>query len=78
MFTRRLRKGQCFVVPCLGWKEFAPSYVGPFRDSTAVEDSITLEIPSMLHSVFDRAVNGTWRPRYVQNVRIEKGIMEYA
>ncbi len=77
MFERRLRNGQCWSVPCLGWKEFTPSYVGPFRESTAVEESITLEVPSMLHSVFDGA-NGMKQPRFVQNARIEKGVLEYA
>jgi CRISPR-associated protein Cas5d len=78
MFDRRLQNGQCFAVPSLGWREFTPSYVGPFRESTAVEESITAEIPSMLRSVFDREVGGNWGPRYVQRVRIEKGVIEYA
>jgi CRISPR-associated protein Cas5d len=78
MFERRLRNGQCFTVPCLGWKEFTPSYVGPFRESTVVEESIGLDVPSMLHSVFDKAANGTWGPRYVQNARIERGVLDYA
>jgi len=78
MFERRLKKGQCFVTPCLGWKEFTPSYVGPLRESTVVEEPITLSIPSMLYSVFDNLVNGTWRPQFVQNVRIEKGVLHYA
>jgi len=78
MFERRLRSGQCFSVPCLGWKEFTPSYFGPLRDTSAVEDSITVGIPSMLHSVFSRPVNGTWQPHFVQNARIEKGVLEYA
>jgi CRISPR-associated protein Cas5d len=37
MFDRRLRNGQCFATPCLGWREFTPSYVGPFRESTVVD-----------------------------------------
>jgi CRISPR-associated protein Cas5d len=78
MFERRLRNGQCHAMACLGWKEFTPSYVGPFRDSTKVEESITLDVPSMLHSVFDKAVAGTWQPKFVQNARIEKGVLEYA
>ena len=78
IFERRLKNGQCFATACLGWKEFTPSYVGPFRESTLVEESITVEIPSMLHSVFDKAVEGTWQPRYSQNVRIQKGVLEYA
>lgn len=78
MFQRRLRNGQCFSVPCLGWKEFTPTYFGPFRESTVVDESITLQVPSMLHSVFDKAVSGTWQPRYVQDARIEKGVLNYA
>jgi CRISPR-associated protein Cas5d len=78
IFERRLRNGQCHSMACLGWKEFTPSYVGPFRDSTRVEESITLDVPSMLHSVFDKPVAGTWQPKFVQNARIEKGVLEYA
>ncbi len=78
MFERRLRNGQCFATPFLGLKEFTPSYVGPYRAQTVVEETITLEIPSMLHSVFDQALNGKWGPRFVQNARIEKGVLEYA
>ena len=78
IFERRLKNGQCFSTPCLGWKEFTPSYVGLFRDSTVVDESINIEVPSMLHSVFDKAVSGTWQPRYVQNARIEKGVLKYA
>jgi CRISPR-associated protein Cas5d len=78
MFDRRLRKGQCFATPCLGWREFTPSYVGPFREPTVVEESLTIEVPSMLHSVFDKAVAGSWQPRFVQSARIENGVLEYA
>jgi CRISPR-associated protein Cas5d len=63
---------------CLGWKEFTPSYFGPFRESTAVDESIDLEIPSMLHSVFDHSIDGKWGPKFVQNARVEKGVIEYA
>jgi len=78
MFQRRLSNGQCHAYPCLGWKEFTPSYVGPFRDSTQVEESINADLPSMLHSVFDKAVNGVWQPRFTQDVRIERGVLQYA
>ena len=78
MFERRLRKGQCFATPCLGWKEFTPSYVGPFRDLTVVESSVNLDVASMLHSVFDKPAAGEWAPRFVQAARIEKGVLEYA
>ena len=42
------------------------------------ESSISMEIPSMLHSVFDRAVGGKWQPQFVQNARIERGVIDYA
>jgi len=78
MFERRLSKGQAWSVPCLGWKEFTPSYFGPFREGTTADRSISMEIPSMLHQVFDRPVSGVWGPRFVQDVRIEEGVLHYA
>ena len=29
-FDKRLRNGRWYHVPCLGWKEFTPLYLGPF------------------------------------------------
>jgi len=31
LFDRRLKRGQCFRTPCLGWSEFTCSYWGPLR-----------------------------------------------
>lgn len=78
IFMRRLERGQFFYIPCLGWKEFVPSYVGKFREITQPDTSINLTIPSMLHSVFSQPVNGRISPRYVQSVKIEEGVLEYA
>jgi CRISPR-associated protein Cas5d len=78
MFLRRLSKGQWFRCPCLGWKEFVPTYVGPFRPETNVEAGVDLVIPSMLISVFDQAVNGKVGPVFRQNVRIAQGVLDYA
>lgn len=78
MFNRRLEKGQSFHTPCLGWKEFVPSYLGPFRDGTQVEESVSLLIPSMLFSVWDRPVDGALSPDFRQDVAIEKGVLTYA
>jgi len=78
MFMRRVSKGQCFSVLALGWKEFTTSYWGPFRDNTQVESSLDLEVPSMLHSVFDKPISGNLNPRFVQHARIEKGVLSYA
>jgi CRISPR-associated protein Cas5d len=78
MFLRRLARGQWFRCPCLGWKEFVPSYVGPLRPETTVETSVDLVIPSMLHRVFDQPTNGNVAPEFRQNVPINKGVLEYA
>ncbi len=77
IFLRRLRKGQYFYTPCLGWKEFVPSYIGPLRDGTEVEKSINQILPSMLHSVFDSPINGKPNPTYSQNVEIIEGVLKY-
>lgn len=77
MFLRRLAKGQFWHTPCLGWKEFIPSYIGPSRDSTTVEASIGEVIPSMLISPFDSPVDGKSNAKYAQNVKIEKGVLHY-
>ena len=78
MFERRLTRGQWHSVPCLGWKEFTPSYVGPFRDETEICQKINTVVPSMLHSVFSKSKFGTYRPTFRQNVVIENGVMIYA
>src|SRR5206468_6492872 len=57
-FNRGLEIGRYHHMPFLGWKEFVPSYVGPFRESTAVCDTENHLIPAMLHSVFDQLHNG--------------------
>ncbi|MGK2908411.1 MAG: CRISPR-associated protein Cas5 [Sphingobium sp.] len=64
MFEKRLALGQTWRTPCLGWQEFVPSYLGPFRAGTQVQESESQTIPSMLHRVFppgqgQRALLGT-------------------
>ena len=78
IFARRLRKGQCHTVPCLGWKEFVPDYVGPFREHTQVCTGIDTVIPSMLWQVFPSGKYGAWQPTFRQNVKITKGVLDYA
>ncbi len=77
MFNRRLKQGSFHYTPCLGWKEFVPSYFGPFRDSTEVDKSINLVIPSMLYSMFDRPENGKVKPIFKQDVSIIEGELHY-
>lgn len=78
MFERRLRNGQCHSMPFLGWKEFVPDYVGPLREETRVCTDISTVIPSMLWQVFPTGKFGTWHPTFRQNVKIEKGVLDYA
>jgi CRISPR-associated protein Cas5d len=76
MFQWRLERGKCYYMPCLGWKEFTPSYFGPFRDETRVDESIQITIPSMLFSVFNN--EGEYNPVFKQNVEIIAGRLKYA
>ncbi len=78
VFMRRLHSGQLFFTPYLGWKEFTPSYFGPLRESTVVDESVNLLIPSMLATMYTRPTDGRVAPRFLQNVQIDKGVLVYA
>jgi CRISPR-associated protein Cas5d len=95
LFNRRLDRGQCHRTPCLGWSEFTCSYWGPVRlTETEVDTDLTLEIPSMLLSVWGEPVAGVagqaqYKPQFTQGgrrgtksgimpPRIDKGVLEYA
>lgn len=78
VFNRRLKRGQFFLVPCLGWREFTPDYVGPFRSETEVCKYINLEIPSMLRTCFPSGKHSEWQPKFDQDVKIEEGVLLYA
>lgn len=77
-FTRHLDNGKWFYTPCLGWKEFAPDYVGPFRFGTQVCVSENHEIPTMLRMVFDQPQQGRIKPSYSQGLKVENGVLVYA
>jgi len=78
-FLRRLRTGRFFNTPCLGWREFQPSYFGPFRDGTHVMAEINEYIPTMLERVFDAPINGKRLPygAFRQGVWIRNGVLHY-
>lgn len=78
MFERRLRKGQFHHTPCLGWQEFVPEYIGPFRAQTRPQEELTFVLPSMLDAVFPGPKRSPLAPRFRQNVRIERGVLQYA
>ncbi len=78
LFHRRLQRGQCFRTPCLGWSEFTCSYWGPFREGiTEVDTELSIEVPSMLTSIWSDSTNGKYAPVFSQNVRIEAGVLVY-
>ena len=76
IFERRLQRGTWFTIPCLGWKEFTPSYLGPFREGTQIQDDISTVLPSMLREVFPDGYNSDVRFIYDQNLKIVKGVLE--
>jgi len=79
-FYRRLKTGRFHDTPCLGWREFVPNYIGPFRSTTRVEVAYKEELASFLYCVFNPET-GARNPKYVQNPigrRIENGRLKYA
>jgi CRISPR-associated protein Cas5d len=78
IFNRRLKRGQCFSMPCLGWKEFGPDYFGPLRDGTKTQTDINTILPSMLREVFSNGYASEVSFLFDQNVVIKNGIMEFA
>jgi CRISPR-associated protein Cas5d len=78
LFERRLKQGKLYRTPCLGWSEFTPRYFGPLRESTRACTDLSMEIPSMLHRVFDHPQGGRYSPEYRQAVKIEEGVLLFA
>lgn len=78
IFNRRLKRGQAFSVPVLGWKEFTPSYFGPFRPETKVCTELSdIMIPSMLKEVFPDGYSSSYRAVYNQALRIHEGRLDF-
>jgi CRISPR-associated protein Cas5d len=75
MFERRLRNGQSFYMPCLGWREFVPSYFGPLRGTTDVNVDINERVESLLQSVFDET--GRVSPIFRTGADIREGTLLY-
>jgi CRISPR-associated protein Cas5d len=79
IFDERLQRGQTFYTPCLGWKEFVPTYFGPFRDQDEhgqiIKPVITgeIHIPAMLISMWDHK---QFKP-YFSERWIVDGVMSY-
>jgi CRISPR-associated protein Cas5d len=78
IFERRLRRGQCYSVPFLGWKEFTPSYFGEFRENTQTQSDLqTIKIPSMLREIFSNGYDTEVSYLYDQNIVIKNGVLEF-
>ena len=78
IFNRRLKKGQAFSIPVLGWREFTPSYVGPFRPETKVCTELPdIIIPSMLKEVFPDGYCSSYCAVYNQSLKIHKGRLDF-
>jgi len=75
IFNRRLKCGQCYSIPFLGWKEFTASYFGPFRENTKLCSTISTTIPAVLRQVFSEGYNSSVSIAYDQNVKVIDGVM---
>lgn len=80
LFEDRLANCQTFYTPCLGWKEFVPSYFGPLRKNENGEPvnkpdtTIDLVIPALLHSMW---AHRKLKPEFRQDWHIVAGVMSY-
>ncbi|MBN2512380.1 MAG: CRISPR-associated protein Cas5 [Sedimentisphaerales bacterium] len=79
LFYDRLEHGQTFYTPCLGWKEFIPSYFGPFRHRDQQGQKIRrvatgdIHIPAMLISMWDHR---QYQPCFCERWIVD-GMMSY-
>ncbi len=79
LFDRRILQGRCYRTPSLGWREFTCSYWGKSRsDEYEVDGDLNMSIPSMLVTMWDRACDGHYSPRFTQNAQIERGVLLFA
>lgn len=82
MFVRRLGKGFSKYAPCLGWKEFLPSYFGPPRnldpisDDYRLQDDIREALPAFLLSMWDSPMGGNYQPSF-RELHINAGVIRF-
>ncbi|MBI3524423.1 MAG: CRISPR-associated protein Cas5 [Betaproteobacteria bacterium] len=83
MFRRRLNQGKSKYAPSLGWKEFLPSYFGPYRshdkdgrEIPRTQTDIDLGLPAFLLSVWDAPSNGQYAPIF-RELEIKGGRLEF-
>lgn len=74
IFNRRLKRGQSYANLSLGWREFTPSYFGPFRENTKVFTELPdIPIPSMVREVFSKGYNSAYEAVYDTDLVIHEG-----
>ena len=82
IFDRRMAKGASKYSPCLGWKEFLPSYFGPFREGAEwharfpVQSEETRQLSAFLLSVWDAPINGKYDPVF-RELPIKGGMLRF-
>ena len=82
MFVRRLQKGISKYAPCLGWKEFLPTYFGPFRDHPAtaafpsLQNDLHLALPAFLLSMWDAPIRGVYQPLF-RELEVKGGVLRF-
>ena len=82
MFNRRLTRGASKYSPCLGWKEFLPSYFGALREAMEWEALFPLQreetrqLSAFLLAVWDAPINGEYRPVF-RELQIESGTLRF-
>jgi len=72
IFTRRLKKGQCWRRPYLGTREFAAEFMEPDGSETPINE--TIPIGSMLFDIFYNE-NGKPEPLFFYDVAVRDGIL---
>ena len=83
IFVRRLNQQRSKYAPCLGWKEFLPSYFGPARAShngsvsvPRLQTDIELGLPAFLLTCWDAPTNGNYAPVF-REVAIHRGVLDF-
>ncbi len=72
IFTRRLKKGQCWRRPYLGTREFAAEFMEPDGDEVPIDE--TMPIGSMLFDIFYDP-HGKPEPVFFHDVAVRQGTL---
>lgn len=72
-FRRRVERGQCFLQPYLGCREFAAAFGPPGPGDEPIERSADLG-PMLLDIVYDRDASGRGEPRFF-DARLDMGVL---